>query len=175
MTLLSAEPPFSTSSWSAMTVEGLDEGTTDSRVCVEKVLDVVPKAWSPASSCDVGGSTGSTGGDMLFSSSESAIKGLRDSEGNDAQPRITDEMNERQHERHWWHEYSYPMLRGVSGHGQHQHELKEVRFRLHGRLHGMSVDVGMHHFGRMVPWCKSPDEILLFPHTVSMFVEPRGQ
>ena len=78
MTLSTAEPPFSVSSLSAITVEGLDDEATDSRVWVDKVRDVVPK--SPLSGfgfrSEVEGSGMGGGGEGAFSSSESAIKGL---------------------------------------------------------------------------------------------------
>ena len=63
-----------------MTVEGLDNAPADSSVCVDKVLDVVPKASLSASGSGLERSTGSTDGDMVFSSSDSAIKWLSDYE-----------------------------------------------------------------------------------------------
>ena len=78
-----------------MTVEGLDEEATDSRVCVDKVLEAAPKCFSSFSGSDVEDSTGSTGGDLVFSGSESAINKLRDNEGVGTQPEFMGETSER--------------------------------------------------------------------------------
>jgi hypothetical protein len=57
-----------------MTVEALDKETTASRVCVDKVLDAVPKPSLPAFGSGLGSSSGSAWSDMVFSISGPAMK-----------------------------------------------------------------------------------------------------
>ena len=180
MTLLSAVPPSSTFSLSAVNVDGLDKEATDPRVCVANVLEVVPKSFSPACRSDVKGSMGSIGGMTVFSRSKSAINKVSDIDGMGVQAEIADRMDERQHEQQGKQKYSNHNAATCDKSSKQWSSMasawsEESEMRLSGQLHAASVGIEIHQFGRMALWCKSAEGIALVPHTASMTITTPSQ
>ena len=107
ITLPSAVPPCSAFSLSSTTVDGLEKEAVDWRVFVDKVLEGKPESFSPVAGCKEDGSTGSTGGEKLFSRSGCAINEVSEVEGQGSQLRVTAKVKESERERRREDEYSY--------------------------------------------------------------------